>query len=65
MKIQDLSVNEKVQLAQEIWDSVAAEQNVIELSHEQKNVLNERLKAFESDNNLGSSWDEVKNRIAG
>lgn len=65
MKIENLSAIEKVELAQRIWDSVAAEQESIELSKEQIQLLNERLKSFEADQNFGSSWSDVKSRITG
>ncbi|MDO6567721.1 addiction module protein [Alteromonas sp. 1_MG-2023] len=65
MKIENLSAIEKVELAQRIWDSVAAEQESIELSKEQAQLLNDRLKSFEADQNFGSSWSDVKSRITG
>jgi putative addiction module component (TIGR02574 family) len=65
MKIENLSAIEKVELAQRIWDSVAAEQESIELSKEQTQLLNDRLKSFEADQNFGSSWSDVKSRITG
>ena len=65
MKIENLSAIEKVELAQRIWDSVAAEQDSIELSKEQTQLLNDRLKSFEADQNCGSNWSDVKSRIIG
>jgi putative addiction module component (TIGR02574 family) len=65
MKIENLSAIEKVELAQRIWDSVAAEQDSIELSKEQAQLLNDRMKSFEADQDFGSSWSDVKSRITG
>ncbi|WP_420935907.1 addiction module protein [Alteromonas sp. A081] len=65
MKIENLSAIEKVELAQRIWDSVAAEQDSIELSKEQAELLNDRIKSFEADQDFGSSWSDVKSRITG
>ena len=65
MKIENLSAIEKVELAQRIWDSVAAEQDSIELSKEQTQLLNDRLKSFQADQNFGSNWSDVKSRIIG
>ncbi|WP_334032068.1 addiction module protein [Alteromonas sp. P256] len=65
MKIENLSTIEKVELAQRIWDSVAAEQDSIELSKEQTQLLNDRIKSFEADQDFGSSWSDVKSRITG
>ena len=64
MKIENLSAIEKVELAQRIWDSVAAEQDSIELSKEQAQLLNDRIKSFEADQDFGSSWSDVKSRIS-
>ena len=65
MKIQNLSTIEKVELAQRIWDSLATEKDSINLTEQQKKLLNDRLSAFEADNDFGSNWQDVKNRIAG
>ena len=65
MKIENLSAIEKGELAQRIWDSVAAEQDSIELSKEQAQLLNDRIKSFEADQDFGSSWSDVKSRITG
>ena len=65
MKIENLSAIEKVELAQRIWDSVAAEQDSIELSKEQAQLLNDRIKSFEADQDFGSSWSDVNSRITG
>ena len=65
MKIENLSAIEKVELAQRIWDSVAAEQDSIELSKEQAQLVNDRIKSFEADQDFGSSWSDVKSRITG
>lgn len=65
LKIQELSDNEKVILAQELWDSVIINQQALEMSQEQIDELNERLAQFELDEELGSSWSDVKKRILG
>ena len=63
MKIDELSASEKMILAQQLWDSVANDQNAITLTPSQKNELNNRLSQFESDQNIGLDWDTVKSRI--
>lgn len=60
MDIQKLSQSERILLAEKLWDSVVAEDVVIEISDEQKAELDRRLVALENDNNPGKSWDEVK-----
>ena len=63
MKIQELSNNEKVALAQELWDSVAIDQQALDLTQEQKNELDQRLAQFEMDEEVGASWSDIKGRI--
>ena len=67
MRIQELSISERIVLAEQLWDSIADADDegaaVIELSNKQKAVLDERLNAFQEDQNMGSSWEEVKKRI--
>jgi len=62
-EILKLTVSERLQLLEAIWDSIASEANSIELSDEHKRILDEELAAYEKDPNSGSSWEEVKNRI--
>jgi putative addiction module component (TIGR02574 family) len=63
MKLNDFTASEKVTLAQQFWDSVANDQNAIELTAAQKNELDNRLAQFESDQNIGSDWNSVKPKI--
>lgn len=63
MKVQDLSISERVLLAQQLWDSVFVEQNSIPLTAEQNSILEARLAAFDVDGDAGSSWQQVKDRI--
>ncbi len=63
MKIDELSESEKLILAQQLWDSVANDQNAVELTAAQKTELNNRLSQFESDQNTGLDWNTVKSRI--
>jgi len=63
MRIQELSVSERIVLAEKLWDSIVDEDASIELSEAQTVELNRRLQAFLDDQNIGSSWSEVKGRI--
>jgi len=62
-KIKDilkLSVDERINLVQTIWDSIAAETEVSEISEEHKNILDKRLEAHQNNPRDIISWDEVK-----
>ena len=65
MKIQDLTVSERIILAEQLWDSIVDEDAAVELTERQKNELDLRLQAFVDDRDVGSSWTEVKDRITG
>ncbi|MDQ3606277.1 MAG: addiction module protein [Gemmatimonadota bacterium] len=58
-----LSVAERIQLVEDIWDSIAAEPDALELSAEQRSELDRRLADQEANPGAGRSWDEVKARL--
>lgn len=61
--IDQLSVAERILLVEEIWDGIAEEINASELTQAQKDELDRRLAAMESNPQAGSSWEEVKARL--
>jgi len=63
MKIQELTVSERIMLAEALWDSVADKDSDIELTEEQKRELDKRLSSFEADGDEGSDWSSVSARI--
>lgn len=63
MEIQSLTVSERIILAEALWDSIVAEDSEIELTEAQKAELDGRLASFEIDQDVGSSWSNVKARI--
>jgi len=58
-----LPVEERIQLAQSIWDSVAAIPEAVKLTDEQRKELDSRLRAYRKDPAAGSPWPEVRERI--
>lgn len=63
MNIQQLTLSEKIILAEQLWDSVRAESQAQPLSSEQKQLLDSRLEALELDGELGDSWSDVFKRV--
>jgi len=61
--ILNLSVSERIQLVEDIWDSIAQVPESIELSEAQRVELDKRLDAYRRDPSQGSPWDVVRNRI--
>ncbi len=61
--IQELSQSERILLAEKLWDSVADNQDSLEVTAAQEKILEERLAAYKKSPNEGSSWEEVKNEM--
>jgi len=61
----DLSIPERIQLVEDIWDSIAAEADAVELSEDEKKIIDDRLKAYHQNPGTGSPWEDVYKRIAG
>jgi putative addiction module component (TIGR02574 family) len=63
MKIPELLTAERIVLAEKLWDSIIDEDTSIELPAKQKLDLDSRLQAFLDDQDVGSTWKEIKDRI--
>ncbi len=59
-EIKMLDISERIILVEEIWDSIAQEQDNIKLSEYEKKILDARL---ESSSDKLLSWDEIKDKI--
>ena len=62
-QIEQLSVAERIQLVEDIWDSIAATPERLDLTEGQRQELDDRLAAYQRNSNGGSSWAEVKARL--
>lgn len=51
----NLSIDERLRLIEDLWDSIAAEQQSLPLTEEQKAELDLRLAAYEADGLKGRS----------
>lgn len=58
-----LSIPERIQLVEDIWDTIAVQADAIELSSEEKRIVDERLDAFHKNPAAGAPWEEVFNKI--
>ncbi|NKQ38811.1 MAG: addiction module protein [Methanosarcinales archaeon] len=59
----NLSIPERIQLVEDIWDTVAEEIDSVELTEKEKNMIDERLVAYYQNPDLGSPWKNVYKRI--
>ena len=59
MELHNLSIDERLRLVEDIWDSIAADQGTLPLTDEQKAELDQRLDIYELDKNIGRAAAEV------
>lgn len=62
-QILKLSVAERIQLVEDIWDSIAAEATAVETSDEIREELLRRLDDQEANPGVDHSWPEVEARL--
>jgi len=62
-EIKQLDVTERILLVEEIWDSIANEQENVGLTAHEKEVLDHRLASLEKDTDTLLLWDEIKHKI--
>ncbi len=58
-----LSVEERIQLAEAIWDTVAAEAASVPVPDSHKTELDRRLADLSENPDAGSPWEEVRDRL--
>jgi putative addiction module component (TIGR02574 family) len=61
--ILNLSISERIQLIEDIWDSIVELPEAVTLTDDQKRELDNRLDAYHRDPNKGSPWEEVRRKI--
>lgn len=59
----NLNVKERLQLVEDLWDSIAEVPEAVELTTAQREELDKRLEAYHREPGLGSPWADVKRRI--
>ena len=62
-EIKQLDIIERIILVDEIWDSIAKEQEHVRLSEYEKEILDARLASLENATDALMSWDELKSKI--
>lgn len=59
----ELSIEEKIDYVQSLWDHIAADAETVPLMDWQEKVLDRRLVAFEKDPDAGVPWAELRDRL--
>jgi len=64
-EIAEMPINERINLVEDIWDSIADLPETVKIPEWHKKELEKRLKAYHENPNEGSPWADVKERIIG
>lgn len=62
-ELKKLPIAERLQLVEDLWDSIAEEQNALPDPPEVIEELKARYARFLKDPSSGSSWEDVEKRI--
>lgn len=61
--ILNMSISERIQLVEDIWDSITEVPEAISLTDTQKKELDHRLDSYHKNPEEGSPWEQVRKRI--
>lgn len=61
--ILQMSIAERIQLVEDIWDSIAAFPEAVPLTEAQRQELDRRLHAYAQNPDEGISWDQLKEKM--
>lgn len=59
----ELSMDEKLDYVQSLWDRIAAQPPEVPVPDWHREVLEERLEAYRANPNEGRPWEEVRNEL--
>jgi putative addiction module component (TIGR02574 family) len=62
-EILQLSVAERIQLVEDIWDSIVQIPEAVPITDEQKAELDRRLESYRANPTEGISWNELKEKL--
>lgn len=57
------TLSEKILITEQLWDSIYQEAQDLPVSAEQAELLDARLRAYATDSNKGTSWENVLARV--
>lgn len=64
-EIAEMPIQQRIQLVEDIWDSIAEMPESVEIPQWHKKELEKRLDAYHANPSEGSPWKDVKKRILG
>lgn len=63
-ELKQLPVSERIQLVEDLWDSIAEDVSAVTLTPDHIEELDRRLDALEADPKAGTPWEIVRERIS-
>ncbi len=63
VEIAELSVSERIQLAEDLWDSILENSEELPLTDAHQQELERRLEQYNQNPSLGADWNTVKSRL--
>ncbi len=63
IEIETLTVDERIDLVQAIWDGIASETESRELSEGEKQMLDRRIADLDAQPSNVRTWEEIKARV--
>jgi putative addiction module component (TIGR02574 family) len=64
-EIAEMPIQQRIQLVEDIWDSIAEMPEAVQIPEWHKKELEKRLEAYHANPDKCSPWQEVKKRILG
>jgi len=61
--VMELSVAERIELVEDVWDTISEVPESVKLTQQQRQILDERLEAYHKNPDAGSPWEDVRKRI--
>jgi putative addiction module component (TIGR02574 family) len=61
--ILQMTIAERIQLAEDIWDSIAAVPEALPLTDAERQELTRRLELYQQNPDEGIPWDELKGKV--
>lgn len=62
-EIRQLSVSERVELVEEIWDTIQASPEALPIPEAQRQELDRRLKLHREDPGAAEPWSSIRSRL--
>lgn len=61
--IAEMSVAERIQLAEDLWDSITENPEAVAFTQIQQQELDQRLENYHQNPTIGSTWEDIKQRL--